>query len=210
MNTKSTLGEALIVLGLLAFLGGAVGYAAAVISGTQAAVVDVLALLVLGIGLAIAQSQSESVPGTDADGEALDYSLTNFGAGLGLAIGAGVGLTTALVAGTDLALTVGYGVAGGLVIGAFVGRFAETTTESERENPGLRVLALALFAGIAVGGLLGVLVAWSVDESLVVGLEVGSAAGGLHAVVLANLIIGSARRLRRGEGRAESEPSRPA
>jgi predicted permease len=137
-----------------------------------------------------------------------DYSPTNVGAGAGLVLGAGIAVTTALFVGSDVALAAGYGTAGGLLVGAMVGRILESARE--HETPGLRVVTLALLSGTVVGGVLGLLAAWGIDESLLAGVEVGGAAGALVAVLVVNVLVASIHRQRRSESVEVVENSRGA
>lgn len=192
MNPRNHAGATLVLVGAFVFFAGTIGYATGSTSLTAAAVVDLAALIVVGIGVGLAQIQGA---GNDPTGRRLaddDGRLGGLGAGTGLVLGVGLAATTAVLVGTDLALTAGYGAAGGLLAGTIVGRYAGTLDRGER--PAARILPVSLFVGFAVGGLVGAIAAWSFDAAVLAGLEVGSGAGGLLSVILANVLIAVARR----------------
>lgn len=116
-----------------------------------------------------------------------------YGAGVGLALGAGIGGTAATLSGLggDLALLTGFGVAGGLVVGGAVGRYADENRE--RDDRRQRLVAVAVLFSLLVGGLLGALAAWMSGSALPEGYAVGSAAGGLFGLLLSGVLLAAAR-----------------
>lgn len=78
-------------------------------------------------------------------------TLEQYGTGGGISLGAGFGGTAAMVAGlqAEFAILTGFGVAGGLVVGGFAGRF--TDTNPDQENWQYRVVAFTVFVSIGVG-----------------------------------------------------------
>lgn len=116
-----------------------------------------------------------------------------YGAGVGLALGAGVGATTATLSGLggELVVLTGFGVAGGLVVGAFVGRYADETRA--RHDWRRRLVAVAVLCSLLVGGVLGALAAWTAGSALPEGYAVGSAAGGLFGLLLSGVLLTAAR-----------------
>ncbi|MUV56560.1 hypothetical protein [Halogeometricum sp. CBA1124] len=122
--------------------------------------------------------------------------IQQYATGSGIALGAGVGATAATVSGVDsqLGIVVGLDVSGGLVVGGFAGRFAESNLQAE--NWELRLGAFTLLVSLLVGGLLGTLVGWMVDGSLLHGFLVGSGVGGLFSHLMSGTVIMTGRKHR--------------
>lgn len=118
----------------------------------------------------------------------MEYSIEQYATGSGLALGAGIGATVATLSGLDaaLALIAGFGVAGGMVVGAVAGRYAEI--QHRHDGWFVRVAGFTLAMSLIVGGLLGFLVAWSFDGSLATGLTVGGASGVVFGAILSTII----------------------
>lgn len=116
-------------------------------------------------------------------------SLQQYGAGVGIPFGAGVAATTAAAVGVSgtLATVVGYGAAGGLVVGALAGRFAETTRP--RENWRLRVAGFTLVVSLLVGSALGGLTAWIETAAVANGVLAGGAAGGVFGLLVSGVLV---------------------
>lgn len=116
-------------------------------------------------------------------------TLAQYGTGSGIAIGAGIGATAASLAGlsSELAVITGFGVAGGLVVGGFAGRF--TDANRDRNNWKYRVVAFTLFVSLLVGSLLGMLTAWMVDGALVDGILGGGATGGAFSLLMSGILV---------------------
>lgn len=106
--------------------------------------------------------------------------------GVGIALGAGVGSTTATVAGGDVTQGATFGIGGGIVVGAMVALLAERVRDGE--NPGLSLVVGGLVAGLAVGGLLGAVSAWSVDAGLAGGVQAGGAGGAVLGLLVAGIL----------------------
>jgi len=125
--------------------------------------------------------------------------LENYGTGSGIALGVGVGGTAAVVAGIqgEFAVVAAFGAIGGLIVGGFAGRFAETALG--RENWASRVLAYTLLVSLLVGGLLGALTGWMVDASIPLGFLGGSAAGGALSLLMGGVLVSTGRKRRPAE-----------
>lgn len=82
-------------------------------------------------------------------------TVEQYGTGGGIPIGAGIGGTAAMITGlqSEFAVLAGFGVAGGLVIGGFVGRFADANLD--QTNWQYRLVGFTLFVSVVVGALLG-------------------------------------------------------
>ena len=119
--------------------------------------------------------------------------LQTYGPGAGIALGAGVGATAAVVSGvaSELGVVTGFGVGGGLVVGAFAGRFADSSLA--RGDWALRVVAATLLVSLFVGGLLGALLSWTLAEPATGGVVTGSAAGGAFGLLLAGVLVAAGR-----------------
>lgn len=115
----------------------------------------------------------------------------NRAAGAGIALGAGVGGTVATLATVDVAQGIGYGVAAGILVGTLLARAAGRLDESDR--PGVAILAAGGGLGLLVGGLVGVVAAWSVDEALAAGIQVGAAGGVVLGAMLGAILALSDR-----------------
>lgn len=119
--------------------------------------------------------------------------LQRIGSGVGIPLGAGLGATAALLSGvsTEYGVVVAFGVVGGLVVGGFAGQFADENRTHEQWA--LRLVAFTLLVSLLAGSLLGLLTAWMVDGSLLVGLAVGNAAGGAFALLSSGILLAQAR-----------------
>jgi len=121
-------------------------------------------------------------------------TVEQYGTGGGIPIGAGIGGTAAMVTGlqSEFAVLAGFGVAGGLVVGGFAGRF--TDANLNQENWQYRVVGFTLFVSIVVGAFLGGLSAWMVDRSLTTGLFSGGATGGVFSIFMIVILISAGRK----------------
>lgn len=129
-------------------------------------------------------------------------TLEQYGTGGGIPIGGGIGGTAALIAGlqSEFAVFFGFGVAGGLVVGGFAGRF--TDENLSHTNWQYRVIEYTLLVSLAAGGLLGVLSAWMVDGPYTTGILAGGATGGIFGLFMSAILIAA--------GRKEHSPPSPA
>jgi hypothetical protein len=132
-------------------------------------------------------------------------TLEQYGTGGGIPIGGGIGGTAALIAGlqSEFAVLFGFGVAGGLVVGGFGGRF--TGENLSHTSWQYRVIAYMLLAGLAAGGLLGILVAWMVDGSYATGVLAGGATGGIFSLVMSGILIAAGRKIHSPPSLASTE-----
>lgn len=119
--------------------------------------------------------------------------LERYGAGSGIPLGLGVTATAATLAGvqSEFALVAAFGASGGLVVGGFAGRFADS--HLPRENGVYRVVTFTLFVSLLVGGALGVLTAWTVTATLLDGVLSGAATGGVFSLLLAGVLVTKGR-----------------
>lgn len=117
----------------------------------------------------------------------------NRAVGLGVALGAGLGGTVGILAGDALVAGVGYGVATGLVVAAILVLVGPSLSRSRR--PRLALVTLGGVLGMGVGGLVGIVGAWSVGASIASGLNAGGAGGVALGVLLAGVLALSAGRV---------------
>jgi hypothetical protein len=135
----------------------------------------------------------------------MSSTLRNYGAGIGIPLGAGIGGTAAVVTGQsgELALLAGYGVAGGLLTGMFVGQFADNY--SGASDWASRVFGVAVLVSLLVGTALGLLVAWSLDAAFANGAAIGAIAGVSLGILVGGIFLTSARTDEKsGQGRPGS------
>jgi cytochrome bd-type quinol oxidase subunit 2 len=132
-------------------------------------------------------------------------TLEQYGTGSGIAIGAGTGATAASLAGisSEFAVTLGFGIAGGLVVGGFAGRFTEANRN--HDNWRSRVAAYTLLVSLLVGSLLGLLTAWTVDGSLLDGMLGGGATGAVFSFLLSGILISAGRNEQQSQSTAQPE-----
>lgn len=114
----------------------------------------------------------------------------NRAVGTGIALGAGVGATVGSIAGDGFAQAIASGVGTGIVLAALLALVAPAITRGPR--PRLALVTLGGVLGVGVGGLVGVIGAWSVDAGLSSGLSVGGAAGAVLGVLVAGVLALSA------------------
>ena len=112
--------------------------------------------------------------------------LDNRAVGVGLALGAGVGATASVIVGGDLAQGTGYGIAVGIIVGTILARLAPRVTDGD--HPTLALVTGGAILGLAVGGLVGIVAAWSVDAAITTGMSVGGAAGAVLGLLLASVL----------------------
>lgn len=135
----------------------------------------------------------------------MDVDIARYGAGGGIALGAGIGGTAATFAGlhAEFALLAGFGVSGGLLVGALAGRFANSNLD--RENWQYRVVAFTLALSLAVGAVFGALTAWIMSVSLVSGFLGGGATGGVFSLLLAGVLLAAIQQQRPADTSAHLE-----
>lgn len=110
----------------------------------------------------------------------------NRAVGVGLALGAGVGATASVLADGNVAQGTGYGIAVGIIVGTGLARLAPRLTGSE--HPTLALVSGGAILGLAVGGLVGIVAAWSVDAVITTGMGVGTAAGAVLGLLVASVL----------------------
>ncbi|MFB6068505.1 MAG: hypothetical protein ABEJ90_01090 [Halobacterium sp.] len=130
----------------------------------------------------------------------MTQSLQQYGVGAGIPLGAGVAATAATVAGLgdQLAVVTGFGVAGGLLVGAFAGLYADSLPAGP--DWARRLAAVTVLASAFGGVVLGALTAWTASVDLLAGAGAGGAAGGAFGVLLSGVLVAAGRRQASGGG----------
>ena len=115
-----------------------------------------------------------------------DDALPQTGTALGLVLGAGLATTVAVLLDSNLATITGFGVGGGLVVGAFAGTLARANRG--RPRYAVRVVGGTVALGLLVGAGVGLAGAWGIDGALTDGLLLGAAVGVVHGALLGSIL----------------------